>query len=97
MTTEHPLTETPAAEVVELPGKHPAHITDVEHKDGVVCAYMALGRYGHWVGVGVDGALRGRTPRYITAFTLPDGTRARRDGDRPDGTPRFVKAGEGDQ
>ena len=28
------------------------------------------------------------------AFTLPDGTRARRDGEHEDGTPRFVKVGE---
>lgn len=30
--------------------------------------------------------------RDLTAFTLPDGTRARRDGKHEDGTPRFIKA-----
>ena len=33
----------------------------------------------------------------FTDLTLPDGTRIRRDGDRPDGTPRFVKVQEGEK
>ncbi len=34
---------------------------------------------------------------HIAAFTLPDGTRARRDGEHADGTPRFVKVREGEK
>ena len=102
MTDQHPLTETaptPPAEVVELPTRRPAHLTDVEAGgvDGVACAYMALDLDGDWIGVGEDGMLRVWRPRRIAAFTLPDGTRARRDGNHEDGTHRFVKVGEGDQ
>lgn len=33
----------------------------------------------------------------IFECTLPDGTRVRRDGERPDGEPRFVKVKEGEK
>lgn len=82
---------TPPAEEVELPAKHPAHLTDVEDEDGNVFAYMALDRSGYWVGVDQDGELRVRGAHRLPALTLPDGTRARRDGDR------FVKVREGEK
>ena len=85
---------TPPAEEVELPTEHPAHITDVETEHCARCAYMALDRDGDWCGVDRQGVLRDWVPRDITAFTLPDGTRARRDGEHEDGTPRFVKVQE---
>lgn len=83
---------TPPAEEVELPSEHPAHITDVETDDGHGCAYMALDHDGDWCGVSTTGMFLDRRPQDLAAFTLPDGTRARRDGDHPDGKPRFVKA-----
>ena len=81
----------PPAEAVELPTEPPAHITDVEHKSGDVCAYMALDNAGDWCGVTTQGRFRDWRARNLVAFTLPDGTRARRDGEHADGTPRFVK------
>lgn len=83
---------TPPAEGVELPSEHPAHITDVEIDGGHVCAYMALDNSGDWCGVSTQGRLWACGPHELAAFTLPDGTRARRDGDHPDRKPRFVKA-----
>ena len=70
------------------PTEHPAHITDVEADFGDVCAYMALSKYGTWFGVDQDGDSRHWGYLGIAAFTLPDGTRARRDGDR------FIKVQE---
>ena len=35
--------------------------------------------------------------RDLRSATLPDGTRARRDGEREDGEPRFVKVQEGEK
>lgn len=88
---------TPPAEEVELPSEHPAHITDVETDDGHGCAYMALDHDGDWCGVSTTGMFLDRRPQDFAAFTLPDGTRARRDGDHPDGKPRFVKTQEGEK
>ena len=85
---------TPPAEEITLPTEHPAHLTDVETEYCARCAYMALDRDGDWCGVDRQGVLRDWVPRDITAFTLPDGTRARRDGEHADGTPRFVKVRE---
>lgn len=87
-------TTTPPAVEVELPTEHPAHITDVESVGGDVCAYMALDNAGDWCGVSTEGRFRYWSPQDLTAFTLPDGTRVRRDGERADGTPRFVKVWE---
>jgi hypothetical protein len=81
----------PPAEEVELPTAHPAHLTDVEDVGGNVCAYMALDNAGDWCGVSTEGRFHDWSPQDLVAFTLPDGTRARRDGERKDGTPRFVK------
>ena len=94
-TPAHPLTET--AEEVELPSEHPAHLTDVEDLGGDVCAYMALDNVGDWCGVSTHGRFCDWRPHNLAAFTLPDGTRARRDGWHEDNTPRFVKAGEGEK
>lgn len=88
---------TPPAIEVELPSEHPAHITDVEDVDGDVCAYMALDNDGDWCGVSEQGRFRDWRPHDLAAFTLPDGTRARRDGKYADGTPRFVKVQEGEK
>ncbi len=85
---------TPPAVEVEMPREYPAHITDVEAPCGVKCAYMALDRRGYWRGVGEDGTPVSRESHRITAFTLPDGTRVRRDGERENGEPRFVKTQE---
>lgn len=85
---------TPPAEEVELPTEHPAHITDVETDDGHGCAYMALDNSGDWCGVSTTGLFLDRRPQDLAAFTLPDGTRARRDGKHEDGTPRFIKTQE---
>lgn len=87
---------TPPAEEVELPSRHPAHLLDVETDDGHACAYMALDLDGDWIGVDQNGRYRVCHRTMLAAFTLPDGTRARRDGEREDGTPRFVKV-EADQ
>ena len=83
---------TPPAEGVDLPSEHPAHITDVETDDGHGCAYMALDHSGDWCGVSTTGLFLDRRPHDLAAFTLSDGTRARRDGEHEDGKPRFVKA-----
>ena len=85
---------TPPAEEVEIPTEHPAHLRDVEGWDGERFAYMALDGGGHWCGVDQDGVARVWPLRWIAAATLPDGTRARRDGTRADGEPRFVKTQE---
>ena len=85
---------TPPAVEVEMPSEHPAHLRDVEGWDGERFAYMALDGGGHWCGVDQDGVARVWPLRWIAAATLPDGTRARRDGERPDGEPRFVKTQE---
>ena len=88
---------TPPAGEVDLPDEHPAHITDVETDGGHVCAYMALDNSGDWCGVSTTGLFLDRRPQDLAAFTLPDGTRARRAGDHEDGTPRFVKVREGEK
>lgn len=88
---------TPPAEEVDLPSEHPAHITDVETDDGHGCAYMALDNSGDWCGVSTTGLFLDRRPHDLAAFTLPDGTRARRDGKHEDGTPRFIQAQEGEK
>ena len=85
---------TPPAVEVEMPSEHPAHLRDVEGWDGERFAYMALDGGGHWCGVDQDGVARVWPLRWIAAATLPDGTRARRAGERPDGGPRFVKTQE---
>lgn len=88
---------TPPDEEVEMPTEHPAHLTDVEVTDGGTFAHMALDEDGDWCGVDLSGRFRYGTPRWIAAFTLPDGTRVRRDGDHANGEPRFVKTQVGEK
>lgn len=88
---------TPPAVEVEMPAMHPAHLPDVKGVDGDVCAHMALDRFGRWRGVDQVGVPRDWPPHFIAAFTLPDGTRARRDGEHENGEPRFVKTQEGEK
>ena len=89
--------DTPPAEDVELPGERPAHLLDVKITGRAKCARMELDRYGYWIGVDQEGYPRQWPLRWIAAFTLPDGTRARRDGEHEDGEPRFVKVQEGEK
>lgn len=72
------------AEVVELPTGFGDVITDVKVAALTFPRMVFDGR--RWCS---EGAVRGSGA--ILAFTLPDGTRARRDGEHADGTPRFVK------
>lgn len=83
---------TPPAEEVELPGE-PCVLTYVRLREALA-AGVAL-----WTGrevsvAGFDGRADIHSTSDLTAFTLPDGTRARRDGNHEDGTPRFVKVRE---
>ncbi|WP_139343222.1 hypothetical protein [Fictibacillus arsenicus] len=83
---------TPPAEEVEMSGV-PCVLTDVQFRE-VLAAGVAL-----WTGLeAVVAGFNGRAvvvpASDLAAFTLPDGTRARRDGNHGDGTPRFVKVRE---
>ena len=84
---------TPPAEEVELPGE-PRRLTDVVLSGGEKIAEAA------WTGAVL---LYARHPLATSLVVAPadqieqwtlDGTRARRDGERPDGEPRFVKVQE---
>ncbi|MDO4240861.1 hypothetical protein [Micrococcus sp.] len=77
------------AEEVELPGE-PCVLTDVRLREALATG-LALWTGLEVVAVGFDGCALVYPTWDITAFTLPDGTRARRDGDHADGGPRFVK------
>ena len=86
---------TPPAVEVEMPGE-PCVLTDVRLREALV-AGVAL-----WTGLEVVVAgFNGRAVVHpisdIAAFTLPYGTRVRRDGDRADGAPRFVKVRVGEK
>lgn len=81
---------TPPAEEVELPGEFGAVITDVEADFGETTRLDRMVWTGrHWTYRDYS-----TVPEFLAAFTLPDGTRARRDGEREDGRPRFVKVRE---
>ena len=85
--------ETPAptdpAEEVELPGV-PCALTDVQIREALA-AGVALWTGLEVVVVGFNGRAVVMRVRELVTFTLPDGTRGRRDGNHEDGTPRFVK------
>lgn len=84
---------TPPAEEVELPAEFGAVITDVEADLGET---VRLDRMV-WTGRRWAYKYHSATAGFITSCTLPDGTRARRDGDRADGTPRFVEVQKGEK
>lgn len=83
---------TPPAEEVHWEPQFGDIITDVRI-DGAIEDYVAP-RLVYVAGSWFDDTEDGWTMENIAAATLPDGTRVRRDGDRPDGTPRFVKVQE---
>nr|DAT11702.1 MAG TPA: hypothetical protein [Caudoviricetes sp.] len=80
---------TPPAKEIELPGASCA-LTDVQFR-GALAADLALWTGLEVVVVGFNGRAVVMRVRELVTFTLPDGTRGRRDGDHEDGTPRFVK------
>ena len=80
---------TPPAVGVELPGE-PCVLTDVQLRE-VLAAGVALWTGLEAVTTGFNGRAVAHSASDLTAFTLPDGTRSRRDGNHADGTPRFVK------
>ena len=86
---------TPPAVEVELPTEFGAIITNAI-TIGPIHHYVAprlLRVVDSWFDDHEDSC----TADHITAFTLPDGTRARRDGERADGAPRFVKVQVGEK
>lgn len=78
----------PAVEEVELPTE-PCVLTDVRLREALV-AGAALWTGLEVVVAGFAGRAVVMRVRDLVAFTLPDGIRARRDGEHEDGTPRFV-------
>ena len=80
---------TPPAEEVELPGV-PCALTDVRLREALA-AGVALWTGREVVVSGFNGCASAHPAQDLAAFTLPDGTRARRDGER------FVKAREGEK
>ena len=78
----------PAVEEVDLPSE-PCVLTDVQLRDGVALWTDLVA-----VATGFNRRAVTIPNNDLAAFTLPDGTRARRDGEHEDGTPRFVKVGE---
>lgn len=86
-----PAPTTPAEEV-ELPTE-PCVLTDVRLREALV-AGVALWTGLEVVAAGFNGLAAVHPVSDLTAFTLPDGNRARRGGDHPDGEPRFFKTQE---
>lgn len=86
-------TSTPPAEEVEWEPQFGDVITDVE------VAFGETVRFDRMVWTGCRWTYRDYStlPAFIIAFTLPDGTRVRRDGEHEDGRPRFVKVREGEK
>ena len=78
---------TPPAEEVELPTEFGAVITDVEVDLGETVRLDCM----VWTGRRWTYHYYSAAPEFVLTCTLPDGTRARRDGERADGTPRFIK------
>ncbi|MCV7565088.1 hypothetical protein M3E78_005695 [Micrococcus luteus] len=88
----NPHRRAPHAEEVELPTE-PCVLTDVRLREALV-AGVALWTGLEVVAAGFNGLAAVHPVSDLTAFTLPDGIRARRDGDHPDGEPRFFKTQE---
>lgn len=86
---------TPPAEEVELPTE-PCVLTDVRLREALV-AGVALWTGLEVVAAGFNGLAAVHPVSDLTAFTLPDGIRARRDGEHADGRPRFIKVREGEK
>ena len=86
---------TPPAEEVELPAEFGAVITDVEIDEEL--EHDTIGRLIRVGCCWYDDDENNWVTADLAAFTLPDGTRARRDGEREDGEPRFVKVQEGEK
>lgn len=88
---------TPPAVEVEIPGEFGAVILNPRWGGRSYARAVHLGE-GVWAAEITPGAnVYTHLLRDLTSATLPDGTRARRDGDRPDGTPRFVKVQVGEK
>lgn len=88
---------TPPAEEVELPGEFGDVILNPRWGTRSYARAVHLGE-GVWAAEVTPGAdVYTHLARDLRSATLPDGTRARRDGDHEDGTPRFVKVREGEK
>ena len=85
----HDTRPTPPAKEVELPDE-PCVLTDVQIRE-TLAAGVTLWTGLEVVVAGSPGRAVVMRIRDLTAFTLPDGTRARRDGEHEDGRPRFVE------
>ena len=90
---------TPPAVEVEIPGEDGAILLGVEAldpaTDDVHRSNKTVYLDGRWFGIDSHTGEEIRIwPTWITAFTLPDGTRARRDGEHANGEPRFAKEEE---
>ena len=82
---------TPPAEEVDLPTEFGDVILNPRWGARSYARAVHLGE-GVWAAEVTPGAdVYTHLAHDLAAFTLPDGTRARRDGDHEDGTPRFVK------
>ena len=88
---------TPPAEEVELPGEFGDVILNPRWGTRSYARAVHLGE-GVWAAEVTPGAdVYTHLARDLRSATLPDGTRARRDGEREDGEPRFVKVQEGEK
>ena len=85
---------TPPAVEVEMPTEFGVVITDPRWGGWSYARAVHLGE-GVWAAEITPGAnVHTHLLRDLISATLPDGTRARRDGEHADGTPRFVKTQE---
>ena len=88
---------TPPAEEVDLPTEFGDVILNPRWGARSYARAVHLGE-GVWAAEVTPGAdVYTHLAHDLAAFTLPDGTRARRDGKHDDGTPRFIQAQEGEK